>query len=141
MIRLLPRTLFGRMVLILVAGLVVAQLLATAIFLQERDRVGFRVLSRYSGTRIADIVKVFPGRVATPGYFSDIKGPLPHIPLMPTGNVELETAPAYFKAGAIAVGVGKPLIDPGHLDDGNLDAVRADIARWRRLVDGLAAPE
>lgn len=88
----------------------------------------------------ADVVKVFPGRVATPGYFSDVKGPLPHIPLMPTGNVDRETAPAYLKAGAIAVGVGKALINPGHLDDGDLDAVRADIADWRRLVDELAAP-
>jgi 2-dehydro-3-deoxyphosphogluconate aldolase / (4S)-4-hydroxy-2-oxoglutarate aldolase len=88
----------------------------------------------------ADVVKVFPGRVATPGYFSDIKGPLPHIPLMPTGNVDLETTPAYLKAGAIAVGVGKALVNPGHLASGDLDAVRADIARWRALVDELAAP-
>lgn len=88
----------------------------------------------------ADVVKVFPGRVATPGYFSDVKGPLPHIPLMPTGNVDRETAPAYLKAGAVAVGVGKALIDPGRLADGDLDAVRADIAQWRRLVDELAAP-
>lgn len=88
----------------------------------------------------ADVVKVFPGRVATPGYFSDVKGPLPHIPLMPTGNVDRETAPAYLKAGAIAVGVGKALINPGHLHDGDLDAVRADIADWRRLVDEFAAP-
>jgi 2-dehydro-3-deoxyphosphogluconate aldolase/(4S)-4-hydroxy-2-oxoglutarate aldolase len=88
----------------------------------------------------ADVVKVFPGRVATPGYFSDVKGPLPHIPLMPTGNVDLETAPAYFKAGAVAVGVGKALVNLGHLREGDLDAVRADIAQWRQLVDELAAP-
>src|SRR5690349_13895776 len=88
----------------------------------------------------ADVVKVFPGRVATPGYFSDVKGPLPHIPLMPTGNVDLETTPAYLKAGAIAVGVGKALVNPGHLANGDLDAVRADIARWRALVDGLETP-
>jgi 2-dehydro-3-deoxyphosphogluconate aldolase / (4S)-4-hydroxy-2-oxoglutarate aldolase len=88
----------------------------------------------------ADVVKVFPGRVATPGYFSDVKGPLPHIPLMPTGNVDLETAPAYFTAGAIAVGVGKAMVNPAHLGAGDLDAVRADIGRWRRLVDDLAAP-
>jgi 2-dehydro-3-deoxyphosphogluconate aldolase/(4S)-4-hydroxy-2-oxoglutarate aldolase len=86
------------------------------------------------------VVKVFPGRVATPGYFSDVKGPLPHIPLMPTGNVDLDTAPAYFNAGAIAVGVGKALVNPGHLAKGDLGAIRADIARWRSLVDELAAP-
>ena len=85
-------------------------------------------------------MKVFPGRVATPGYFSDVKGPLPHIPLMPTGNVGLDTAPAYLEAGAIAVGVGQALIDLRHLDVGDLDAVRTDIARWRRFMDDFAAP-
>jgi 2-dehydro-3-deoxyphosphogluconate aldolase/(4S)-4-hydroxy-2-oxoglutarate aldolase len=59
---------------------------------------------------------------------------------MPTGNVDLETTPAYIKAGAIAVGVGKALLNPGHLANGDLEAVRADIARWRSLVDELAAP-
>jgi signal transduction histidine kinase len=58
MMRALPKTLFGRMVLILVAGLVAAQLLGTAIFLQERDRLSLRALSRYSGTRIVDMVKI-----------------------------------------------------------------------------------
>jgi 2-dehydro-3-deoxyphosphogluconate aldolase/(4S)-4-hydroxy-2-oxoglutarate aldolase len=86
----------------------------------------------------ADVVKVFPGRVATPGYFADLAGPLPGIPLMPTGNVDLETAPAYLRAGAIAVGVGKALVNPEHLGAGRFDAVRSDVARWRQLVDDVA---
>jgi 2-dehydro-3-deoxyphosphogluconate aldolase / (4S)-4-hydroxy-2-oxoglutarate aldolase len=59
----------------------------------------------------ADIVKLFPGRVATPGYFADLKGPFPQVRMMPTGNVDLQTAPEYIRAGAIAVGVGKALVD------------------------------
>jgi 2-dehydro-3-deoxyphosphogluconate aldolase/(4S)-4-hydroxy-2-oxoglutarate aldolase len=82
----------------------------------------------------ADVVKVFPGRVATPGYFQDVAGPLPGIPLMPTGNVDLETAPAYYRAGAIAVGVGKALVNPDHLRAGRFDLIRADVARWRQLA-------
>jgi 2-dehydro-3-deoxyphosphogluconate aldolase/(4S)-4-hydroxy-2-oxoglutarate aldolase len=60
----------------------------------------------------ADVVKIFPGRVGTPGYFQDLKGPLPHIRMMPTGNVDQKTAPEYIAAGAVAVGVGKALVDP-----------------------------
>jgi 2-dehydro-3-deoxyphosphogluconate aldolase / (4S)-4-hydroxy-2-oxoglutarate aldolase len=87
----------------------------------------------------ADVVKVFPGRIATPGYFADLAGPLPGIPLMPTGNVDLETAPAYLKAGAIAVGVGKALVDPRHLAAGDLEEVRSAVARWREVVDEAVA--
>jgi signal transduction histidine kinase len=46
------------MVLILVGGLIAAQLLGTAIFLQERDRGALRAVARHSGTRIADLVKI-----------------------------------------------------------------------------------
>lgn len=60
----------------------------------------------------ADIIKLFPGRVATPGFFRDVLGPFPGARLMPTGNVDLETAPQYLSAGAVAVGVGKALVDP-----------------------------
>jgi 2-dehydro-3-deoxyphosphogluconate aldolase / (4S)-4-hydroxy-2-oxoglutarate aldolase len=84
----------------------------------------------------ADVVKVFPGRVATPGYFADLAGPFPDIPLMPTGNVDLDTAQAYLGAGAIAVGVGKALVNPQSLAAGRFDELTAAVARWREVVDG-----
>jgi 2-dehydro-3-deoxyphosphogluconate aldolase/(4S)-4-hydroxy-2-oxoglutarate aldolase len=59
----------------------------------------------------ADLIKLFPGRVATPGYFKDVLGPFPTARLLPTGNVDLTTAPEYIRAGAVAVGVGKALVD------------------------------
>ncbi|HEY4205773.1 MAG TPA: bifunctional 4-hydroxy-2-oxoglutarate aldolase/2-dehydro-3-deoxy-phosphogluconate aldolase [Puia sp.] len=62
----------------------------------------------------ADIVKVFPASVGV-GYFKDLRGPLPHIPLMPTGGVNLENIKEYHKAGAVAFGVGSALVD-GKLD-------------------------
>lgn len=58
-----------------------------------------------------DLIKLFPGRVATPGYFKDLLGPFPTARLLPTGNVDLATVPDYIRAGAVAVGVGKALVD------------------------------
>jgi 2-dehydro-3-deoxyphosphogluconate aldolase/(4S)-4-hydroxy-2-oxoglutarate aldolase len=59
----------------------------------------------------ANIVKVFPASVG-PAYFRDIRGPLPQIPLMPTGGVNLDNIRDFQKAGAVAFGVGSALV-PG----------------------------
>ncbi|MEC0344000.1 hypothetical protein [Peribacillus frigoritolerans] len=48
-------------------------------------------------------------------YFKNVKGTLTHIPLMPTGGVILDNIASFFKAGAIAAGVGSSLIDPARL--------------------------
>ena len=58
-----------------------------------------------------DFVKIFPcGNVGGPSYIKALKGPLPHVPLVPTGGVNLETAADYIRAGAVALGVGGELI-------------------------------
>ena len=56
--RLLPRSLFSRMVLILLSGLVVAQLLSFAIQWQERGQLVLRASGMRSAQRIADIVRL-----------------------------------------------------------------------------------
>jgi len=56
--RWLPRSLFSRMVLILLGGLVVAQLLSFAIHWQERGQLMLRTSGMRSAQRIADIVKL-----------------------------------------------------------------------------------
>lgn len=81
------------------------------------------------------IVKLFPGRVATPGYLRDLLGPLPSARLLPTGNVDLETAPRYIEAGAVAVGVGKALIDPAAVATGDVAGIRAAARQFRGAVD------
>jgi 2-dehydro-3-deoxyphosphogluconate aldolase/(4S)-4-hydroxy-2-oxoglutarate aldolase len=57
----------------------------------------------------ANIVKVFPASVG-PSYFRDIRGPLPQVPLMPTGGVNLDNIRDFKKAGAVAFGVGSALV-------------------------------
>lgn len=63
----------------------------------------------------ADLIKVFPADAMGAGYFKNITGPLPHIPLMPTGGVTLDNIASYFKAGAVAAGLGGSLVNPAKL--------------------------
>lgn len=57
--RLLPRSLFGRLVLVLVSGLTVAQFLGAAINFAEQDRLALEAIGTQSAQRIADTVKLF----------------------------------------------------------------------------------
>lgn len=64
----------------------------------------------------AAAVKLFPASSAGPSFVRELRGPFPDIPLLPTGGVTLETAPAFISAGAVAVGMGGWLLgdgDPG----------------------------
>lgn len=56
----------------------------------------------------ADLVKVFPA--LSPAYIKDIRGPLPQIPLVPTGGINLDNITEYAKAGAIGFGIGSSLV-------------------------------
>src|SRR5438270_4938183 len=54
----------------------------------------------------SDFVKVFPcGQVGGAKYIKALKGPLPQIPLVPTGGVNLNTAAEFSDAGAAALGI------------------------------------
>lgn len=76
----------------------------------------------------ADIVKVFPAEVVGPAFFKALRGPLPQIRLMPTGGVDLTTAPEFLRAGACCLGVGGQLVDPKAVAAGDFDRIR-DLAR------------
>lgn len=77
----------------------------------------------------ADIVKVFPATALGPSYFTDVRGPLPQLKLMPTGGVTLDNAGDWIRAGAVAVGVGTALLDRAAIAAGDYGAVRANAER------------
>jgi 2-dehydro-3-deoxyphosphogluconate aldolase / (4S)-4-hydroxy-2-oxoglutarate aldolase len=65
----------------------------------------------------ADLVKIFPaGSVGGASYLKALKGPLPHIKMVPTGGVTLKTAESFIEAGAEALGVGADLVDVAALE-------------------------
>lgn len=59
----------------------------------------------------ADVVKVFPGNAFGPDYVKNLQGPLPHIPLMITGGINVDNMADYLSKGSIAVGIGSNLVD------------------------------
>src|SRR5438093_3717619 len=72
----------------------------------------------------ADVVKVFPcGNVGGAKYIKALKGPFPHIEMIPTGGVNLETAGEFLKAGACAVAVGGELVDAKAIKEGRFDTI------------------
>src|SRR5437868_1035364 len=88
----------------------------------------------------ADIVKVFPAEVVGPAFFKALRGPLPHIRLMPTGGVDLTTAAAFLKAGACCLGVGAQLVEPRAIADRNFGRIR-DLARQYAAIVRQARAE
>lgn len=72
----------------------------------------------------ADVVKVFPATALGPGFFKDIRGPLPQLKLMPTGGVTRANAGEWIRAGAVAVGAGTALVDPKAIAEGRFDVIR-----------------
>jgi 2-dehydro-3-deoxyphosphogluconate aldolase/(4S)-4-hydroxy-2-oxoglutarate aldolase len=72
----------------------------------------------------ADVIKVFPATALGPTFFKDIRGPLPHVKLMPTGGVTLANAGEWIRAGAVAIGAGTSLVDRKAVAERRFDAIR-----------------
>jgi 2-dehydro-3-deoxyphosphogluconate aldolase/(4S)-4-hydroxy-2-oxoglutarate aldolase len=79
----------------------------------------------------ADLVKVFPATSLGPGFFKDVRAPLPQLKLVPTGGVSIDNAGDWIRAGAAAVGVGSALVDPKAVAAGDFASMTD---RARRLV-------
>ncbi|HET9418130.1 MAG TPA: bifunctional 4-hydroxy-2-oxoglutarate aldolase/2-dehydro-3-deoxy-phosphogluconate aldolase [Chthoniobacterales bacterium] len=71
----------------------------------------------------ADIVKIFPAVRFGPEYLRAVRGPLPHIPIMPTSGVEACNVAEWFRAGAVAVGAVGSVLDPILIRNGEWDAL------------------
>jgi 2-dehydro-3-deoxyphosphogluconate aldolase / (4S)-4-hydroxy-2-oxoglutarate aldolase len=85
----------------------------------------------------APLVKLFPASTVGPGYIKDLHGPMPQVEIMPTGGIGLADIGAWLAAGALAVGMGTPLLGDA-LRGGSLD----DLAdRARRAVSAVRGAE
>ena len=73
----------------------------------------------------ADFIKIFPADGLGPAYIRAIRGPLPHLRIVPTGGVDVNTAGDFIKAGCVAVAAGSTLVSKDILK--NKD--------WAKLTD------
>ncbi|SCG74623.1 bifunctional 4-hydroxy-2-oxoglutarate aldolase/2-dehydro-3-deoxy-phosphogluconate aldolase [Micromonospora inositola] len=113
---------------------------ALAPSLAEAGRLGLPVLGGaltptevvQATTGGATAVKLFPASLGGPDYLRALRDPFPRTPFVPVGGVDAESARGYLDRGAIAVGVGSPLLGDAACG-GDLSALR------RRAADFLAA--
>ncbi len=83
----------------------------------------------------SDFVKVFPcGQVGGAKYIKALKGPLPQIPLVPTGGVNLNTAAEFLEAGAEALGVGSELVQAEALKSGRREVIVETARKFVEIV-------
>ena len=83
----------------------------------------------------ADVVKLFPAATVGPGHVSAIKGPLGHIPVMPTGGVSADNCGEYVEAGAMAVGAGSALVDRDAIDAGEFETITENAEAFRDAIE------
>jgi 2-dehydro-3-deoxyphosphogluconate aldolase / (4S)-4-hydroxy-2-oxoglutarate aldolase len=77
----------------------------------------------------SDFVKIFPcGSMGGAKYLKALKAPLPQVPMIPTGGVNLETAGDMIRAGAEALGIGGELVSASALASGDTQPI-TDVAR------------
>jgi 2-dehydro-3-deoxyphosphogluconate aldolase/(4S)-4-hydroxy-2-oxoglutarate aldolase len=83
----------------------------------------------------SELVKIFPcGQVGGAAYIKSLKGPLPQVPLVPTGGVNLNTAADFILAGAAALGVGGELVQADALKTGNASVIVENARKFLSLV-------
>jgi 2-dehydro-3-deoxyphosphogluconate aldolase/(4S)-4-hydroxy-2-oxoglutarate aldolase len=84
----------------------------------------------------ADFVKVFPiTAIGGAKYLKLIKGPLPHVKIIPTGGVDQSTAGDLIKAGAEAVGVGSDLVDIAAVREGRASDISSAAHKYLDIVE------
>ncbi|WP_246206591.1 bifunctional 4-hydroxy-2-oxoglutarate aldolase/2-dehydro-3-deoxy-phosphogluconate aldolase [Virgibacillus ihumii] len=86
----------------------------------------------------ADLIKVFPAGALGPGYIKDVHGPMPYVPLMPTGAVSLSNVREYFEKGAVAAGLGSALVRTASpLTNDDLQAMTANAKQFIDAIEGV----
>lgn len=85
----------------------------------------------------AEVIKVFPGSVLGPGFISSIMPVVPGLQLMITGGVEPDekNLGAWFKAGAMSVGMGSQLFTKDILERKDWKALEQRVSDILKTIE------
>ena len=87
----------------------------------------------------AAMVKLFPAGDLGTGYLKSLRGPLPHIPLMAVGGVDLNNLTEFFRAGAKAAGIGSNIVDNKLIAEGRYRELTGLAKAYTSLAQGATA--
>ena len=83
----------------------------------------------------ADYIKIFPcSAVGGAPYLKALLAPFPHLQLIPTGGVTLQTAESFLKAGARALGVGSDLVNLAAIDQGTPELITEAAKAYLQII-------
>ena len=82
----------------------------------------------------ADFVKLFPADQLGPAFIKAVRAPMPHLRIIPTGGVDLNTAADFLKAGCVALGVGSSLLKPDLIKSENWTELTQLAAQYVEIV-------
>ena len=83
----------------------------------------------------ADYVKICPcSAMGGASYLKSLLAPFPHLKLIPTGGVTLETAASFLHAGARALGVGSDLVNLAAVDAGHPETITETARAYLRVL-------
>jgi 2-dehydro-3-deoxyphosphogluconate aldolase/(4S)-4-hydroxy-2-oxoglutarate aldolase len=87
----------------------------------------------------SDFVKIFPADTLGPSYIKSLLAPLPHLKIVPTGGVNLDTMEAYLAAGSAALGTGSALLKKEIIAGENWGELERLAKRFADRMAGLKA--
>jgi 2-dehydro-3-deoxyphosphogluconate aldolase / (4S)-4-hydroxy-2-oxoglutarate aldolase len=89
----------------------------------------------------ADYVKIFPcSAVGGASYLKALLAPFPHLKLIPTGGVTLQTAASLLAAGARALGVGSDLVNLEAIDAGRPESITETARAYLKVLADARKP-
>ncbi|MDR3727712.1 MAG: bifunctional 4-hydroxy-2-oxoglutarate aldolase/2-dehydro-3-deoxy-phosphogluconate aldolase [Terracidiphilus sp.] len=83
----------------------------------------------------ADYIKIFPcSAMGGASYLKSLLAPFPHLKLIPTGGVTLQTAESFLRAGARALGVGSDLVNLAAVDAGKPETITETARAYLQIL-------